>query len=189
MRVAARAELVAEEELLRKFLSGDAAVTRQVERWAGEIIHFKGYGVRDDAREDIIQETLANLWQAASRDDFALRVGLRAFVRRVAMARCIDHLRRSRPMVELTESTADHAPGPYDDLLARDERARIRWAMRQLEDGCREVIRLHFFEELPYAEIAARLGRAEPTLRVRMFNCLNRVRSLIARWEKPRGRR
>jgi len=110
-----------------------------------------------------------------------LAPGLRPFVRRIAASRAIDSLRKRRPTAELDESLADTGPNPYEHTLRRDESARLRWALQQLQAPCREIIRLHIEQDMPYAEIAALQQRSEATMRVRMFNCLKSLRRLLAR--------
>lgn len=171
----------ADEALLREFLAGDAAAVRRVERWAWEIVHFRWSSLDAEAGEDIVQEAVTGVWRAVARPGFELRVSFRALVRRVAAARCIDRLRRRRPSAPLEDSLADPAPTPYDELLRSSEQARLRWAVQNLGERCRELIREHYFEERPYAEIASRLGRSEATMRVHMFNCLKAARKL---WER-----
>jgi RNA polymerase sigma factor (sigma-70 family) len=172
-----------DEQLLRRFLAGNAAACRTVERWTWEIASFGRFQLAVDEREDVVQDTLASVWQAAGRRDFALRRGVHAFVRRVAVARCVDRIRRRRPTAELDPELPAVAPGPYEETLRRDEIGRLRWALEQLDERCRDLIRLHFYEDRSYAEIAARHERAEATMRVHMFNCMKAARSLLARFE------
>lgn len=172
----------ADDPWLRRFLEGDAAACRKAEGWIRDLIRYKGYGIPPAEYDDLVQETLAGVWRAAAAPGFTLRVGLQAFVRQVALARCVDWLRRRRPTEELDPALPAGGPNPYDDLLAADRRARVRWALLQLDRGCREIMRLHFVEERSYAQIALRLGRAEATMRVRMFQCIRRVRRLLERW-------
>jgi len=48
---------------------------------------------------------------------------LRAFVRKVVMARCVDYLRRRRPAVDLEETElADPRPDPDAAVSEEDER-------------------------------------------------------------------
>lgn len=176
------ATAAADDRLLRQFLAGDAAACTTVERWAMEILLFRRFRLQREELEDVVQETLITVLRHASRPDFRLTHGMRAFVRRVALTRAIDAMRRSRPTALLDENLPDPAPGPYDELLRRDQRARLRWALQALDPRCREIIRLHLEEDLPYAEIAAREGRSESTMRVRMFNCLKSLRTLFGRW-------
>jgi RNA polymerase sigma-70 factor (ECF subfamily) len=170
-----------DDPLLRALIRGEISACRTVERWAREIVFFRGFGLSAEDRDDVVQETVAGVWRAAARPGFELNFGLRALVRTIAVARCIDHLRRRRPALELIESIPESAPGPYELALARDERARLRWALRHLGDECREIIRLHYFEELNYAEIAVREQRTESTMRVRMFNCIRSLRKRLAK--------
>jgi RNA polymerase sigma factor (sigma-70 family) len=164
-------------------VAGEPPAIRQVERWAWSVLAFRRFGFSREECEDVVQETLAALWRDASREGFKLRRDFRAFVRRVAAARAIDRLRRRRPLSALDESLVDPNLGPYDELLRRDERARLHWSVQQLDPKCRDLIKLHLEEDRPYAEIAAAEGRSESTLRVRMFNCLRTLRRLVARFE------
>ena len=168
--------------LLDRFLRGEASAHAQVRRWAWEILYFKPYHIPGDEHEDIVQQAVMHVWRAASREGFTLAVDLRAFVRSVTMARCIDWIRRRRPSVEIDDAHPDAGPSAYDTLLEKDERAQLRWAVTELEDGCRRVIQLHFYDDLPYAAIAEREGRAEGTMRWRVFQCLKRLREIVGRW-------
>ena len=75
-----------DDPLLRRFVAGDAAACRQVERWAYEVAAFGRFRLPADEREDVVQDAVAGVWQAASRRDFELRHSLKAFVRQVAAA-------------------------------------------------------------------------------------------------------
>jgi RNA polymerase sigma factor (sigma-70 family) len=125
---------------------------------------------------------VATVWQAAARPDFALRHGLRALVRTVTLARAIDRVRRRR--VRSAEALDDEQPdvgaGPAEMAEADDESARLHGALETLDQKCRDIIRLHFFEDWPYARIAAREKRSESTMRVRMFNCIRVLRARLA---------
>lgn len=168
-----------EHDLLARFLSGDAAALRIVDRWAREVVHYEYRRLLQHEADDIVQDTVIGLWRAASRRDFAVRKDLRALVRRIALRRCIDRLRQWRPSVELDESLADDRRPPYEELLRKDERARLRWALMQLDRDCQDLIRRRYIEGRRYAELAADAGLAESSLRGRMFRCLKRVRRLI----------
>lgn len=165
--------------LLQAFLRGDAEACRRVERWAWEIVYFKPYGIPRDERDDLVQQALAGTWQAASRPGFVLRQGLRPFVRTVAMARCIDWLRRLRDQVELDPALPDPGRDP-SEIAARHERAAmVDSVLQRIDASCRELIHEHIYLDRSYGEIARRLDRPEATLRVRMFNCLKAVRRLL----------
>lgn len=178
-----RPESADEDRTLRAFLAGDRAACRSVERWAWEIVHFRWFGIPQDDRPDLVQEIVEDVWRAVTKPGFSLRSGLKPLVRHIASARCIDRMRRRRDQVELTDDLADPRDDPLESLARRDAAARLRLAIDRLDARCRDLIRLHFVEELPYAEIAARESRAEATLRVRMFHCLASLRKIMRPWE------
>ena len=169
-----------DEHLLRRFLAGESAAHRQVERWARDIVRFRPYGIPAPEHRDIVQQSIGMLWTACSRPSFTLRHGLRALVRRIVLARCVDHLRRMRPTVEVAEDLADPAIGLEDAALERERTLAVRRALHQLDERCREVIRLHFLDGIDYAQLAGQLGIATSTVRVRMFHCMKEVRRLIS---------
>jgi RNA polymerase sigma-70 factor (ECF subfamily) len=172
-----------DERRLRRFLAGDAAVHRQVERWAQEILLYRRLGLGREDVEDVVQEVVVNAWQAASRPDFQLRHGFRAFVRTLTLARGIDRVRRLRVRraEPILDTLHDLAPNPAELAESRSETALLHRALEELDAKCREVIRLHYFEGWPYARIAARERRNEGTMRVRMFACIRTLRERMRR--------
>jgi len=175
----------AADPTLRAFLAGDPAACRTVERWAWEIVYYRGFRVGRDEVEDVVQEAVGRIWRVTSAPGFTLQVSLRAYVQKTAAALAIDRLRRRRPSVEIGDDLPSAEPDPYERLLASDLRAQLYWTLQQLGDRCREIIRRHFFEGEPYAELAAGAGCAEATMRVHMFNCMKEARRLAARWLEP----
>lgn len=166
--------------LFAGFRRGDAAACRTVESWIRDALRRNPFGARADDVEDLVQETLISLWRVCRRDGFRLRQGLRALTRTVVRARCIDRLRRCRWMVELDEALPDSRLGPEASAMRTVEWQRIDAALARLDAPSRELLRLHFLEGLSYREIAQRVGRAEATQRVRMFQCMKQLRRLLA---------
>jgi RNA polymerase sigma-70 factor (ECF subfamily) len=168
--------------LLRRFVAGETDAHRTVERWAREVVFHHGLGLAAADQDDAVQDTIAALWRAASRPDFELRHGTRALVRTIAVARCIDRMRRRRIELPLDPQAPGASRDPLELAMANDESARVRRALLELDPPCREIVRLHYFEQLSYAEIAAREGRSESTMRVRMFHCMKAIRKRVAAW-------
>jgi len=170
-----------DDHFLRRFLAGEPAAVRTVTRWARETAYFRGFGLSAEDRDDAVQDALAQVWTLATRPGFELRTSLRAVLRTLVAARCIDRVRRRRRQVELSDSLPDTAPSPSDRLIADDQSARLRRALLDLDEPCREIIRQRFFEGLDYATIAEREQRSESTLRVRLFSCLRAIRKRLAK--------
>lgn len=170
------------DRLLRGFLTGDRASTRRIEGWASEHVRRKLSGLPREDREDIVQETLVGLHRAVTHSGFSLRTTLRGLVKKIAVARCIDYLRRRRPVVDLDPDMPDPHGSPYDEILRKEQGARLRWILQNLKERCKELIRLFYFEERPYSQIALKLGAVENTLRGQMFRCMQQIRSSLRRW-------
>ena len=125
-----------------------------------------------------MQDVVSTVWQSAARPGFEIRHGLRAFVRCITLARAIDRVRRQRVRRAdtLDGGIRDPSPGPAALAEASAESDQVHRALDDLDEKCRDVIRLHYFEGWPYARIAASIGRSESTVRVRMFHCIRSLR-------------
>lgn len=170
----------ADQVLLRRLVAGEPSACRTVEHWARAIVLYQRLGLTREDREDIVQEVVSSVWRAASQPDFAVRRSLHAFVRTVTLARAIDRVRRRRRLVPAGDTLADPGPGPAESAESTEASTQLYGALEALDPRCREIIRLHYFEDWPYARIAAQEGRSEATMRVRMFNCIRTLRSRLA---------
>ena len=74
---------------------------------------------------------------------------------------------------ELLPQVAD---GSHDHLLARDA---LEHAIAGLPENQQDVIRLFWFEHLPYAEIARRLDASESAVKVRAHRAYKALREII----------
>jgi RNA polymerase sigma-70 factor (ECF subfamily) len=55
----------------------------------------------------------------------------------------------------------------------------MRRALQQLPEEQREVILLHWFEDLPFAEVAAIVGASVPAVKVRAHRGYERLRATL----------
>lgn len=168
--------LESDERLLRRLLAGEPEACRRLEQWTNQILLYQRLGLSREEREDAVQDVLVGVLRAAGQPGFALRHGLRAFVRTLTLARAIDRVRRRRRVEPADESLPDPREGPEAGAERAAESAQLHAALAGLDARCRSIIRLHYFEDWPYARIAARENRSEATMRVRMFNCLRVLR-------------
>ena len=69
------------------------------------------------------------------------------------------------------------APGTPEEQAVRDEQAtRLAEALERLPAGYRDVIEARFFEQLPFADIAQRVGKSVGAVRVLCLRALGRLR-------------
>jgi RNA polymerase sigma-70 factor (ECF subfamily) len=74
------------------------------------------------------------------------------------------------------------APGTPEEEAARDEQAaRLAAALERLPSGYRDVIEARFFDQLPFADIAQRVGKSVGAVRVVCLRALGRLRQELGK--------
>jgi RNA polymerase sigma factor (sigma-70 family) len=165
-----------EQDILRAFLRGDAQACARVDQWCRQIVYSRLAGIPREEQDDLIQESLAGIWKHATRNGFVVRSSFRALVHKIAMARCVDWIRRRREICDLPETLRSSGLDPLDRTELRDEGGRLRLALYRLDERRRRLIQLRFYEEKSYAEIVRELGGTESSWRVRVHQCLQDLR-------------
>ena len=135
---------------------------------------------RMDSR-DILQATLLKSFQSLGEfrgdDANALMAWLARIAEREILDRADYHQRARRSADrEAPLSRPDVLEGRVTSVLSRmirDERAeKLEAAMAGLTEAHREIILLRKFQELPFREIAARLGKSEDACRMLLARAL-----------------
>ena len=88
-----------------------------------------------------------------------------------------------------TAELADSAPTAEQNLLERDEAQRLRAAIARLPSGAQRVLRMHKFEGLSHAEVAARLGISKSAVEKHMAVAMTHLRHMLAAEGEPHRRR
>ena len=135
---------------------------------------------RMDSR-DILQATLLKSFQRFDEFQGSARPALMAWLARIAEREILDRAdfhQRARRSVQRETPLSDHdvLQARVTSVLSRmirDERAeRLEQAMEGLSDAHREIILLRKFHELPFREIAVRLGKSEDACRMLLARAL-----------------
>jgi RNA polymerase sigma factor (sigma-70 family) len=167
-----------DEALGERVQRGDAqAFEELVERYHRPLYHFtyRLLGRAEDA-EDATQDTFIQVYNALP--GARLDVPLRPWIYRIARNRCLDMLKRKRPVAfsAMLLDEDDEAAGldvpatdPLPDELA--ERADLQRvlgaAIDALAPAYREVVALRYAGDLQFGEIAAVLGMPENSVKTR----------------------
>jgi len=94
--------------------------------------------------------------------------------------RAIDHLRKRKKTVPLTEHLFDEQQVSFDDLIEKAELAdSINNCINQLPKKCREVFLLSRSQGLKYSEIAEKLDISPKTVEMQVSIALKRLRKSI----------
>lgn len=141
--------------------------------------HLVRRGLSAPAAADVVQEAFLKLLRAPHNE---IR-DMRAYLQRAAETIAIDSWRRQSrqaavvdPLVMASDAVAD--PGPSADvaMMAREDSQALAAAIDALPPRCREVLLLHRFEGLSYAQIAERLGISRNTVMVHLANAMTSLR-------------
>ncbi|MBN2751823.1 MAG: RNA polymerase sigma factor [Rhodospirillaceae bacterium] len=164
-------EDMTDEALMLRVQTGDKEafrllVARHIDRIVGTARRIVGAA----EAEDIAQDVFLKVWTA--RDQWAPgHARFRTWLYRVAVNRCIDHLRRNKPgSIDDVPEIEDDTPGPLAQCEQREDATRLRSAMSHLSEHQRTAITLYYHESLTAGEVAEIMG-----LR------LNAVESLLKR--------
>ena len=167
-----------DEELMASYVAGDPAAFEAIyERYASRLAGVFWRGVPAGDVADLVQQTFLQLHRA--RRDFRPGAPLRPWLFSIAF-----NLKRksfrdaSRRGASLERDPAVDA-GESADLQAREEAGRVRAALAMLRTGQREVIELHWFEGLPFAEVARRLGSSLSAVKVRAHRGYQKLRAFL----------
>ncbi|MFN8620435.1 MAG: sigma-70 family RNA polymerase sigma factor [Chloroflexota bacterium] len=139
---------------------------------------------RVDEAEDATQETFVLAYRSLASFRGEGRPG--AWLTRIATRECwrraAQRNRRNAATTSLDEVLIDTLPGatsPLGEVLAAEERARVRQAVESLGEPYREVVALRFFGELSLLDIAAATGRPEGTIKAQLHRGLERMRRAL----------
>ena len=147
-----------------------------------------GRGLSAQQAADAVQELFLRLLRTPRSD---IR-DASAYLSRAADTIAIDHWRREQRTGLLFEAEppealmiADPRPTAETSLVERDRFLELEAALSSLPPRCREVLLLHKFEELSYAEIAQRLGISRNTVMVHLANAIALLRRRMREKNPP----
>jgi RNA polymerase sigma factor (sigma-70 family) len=175
-----------DEALMRAYVGGETAAFRVLfERLGPGLFQMARRHTRseEEARE-VVQGTFLRVH--AARNDFRDGARVRPWVTTIAMNLVREHWRRGkrRPTSPLEHEPAAESDGR--DALEVERRAEaIRVALESLPESQRAVVELHWFQELPFADVARMLGSTEGAVRVRAHRAYQTLKTLLSEVATP----
>lgn len=162
---------------------GDAASYRALLRACLPVIagFARAQGVRGDAVDDVVQDTLMTLHAARASYDPARP--FMPWLRAITQRRAIDRLRRAsrRPQEVFDplayEAEVDPLPAPGAGIEARERGAALARAVAALPEGQRQAVEHLGLRELSLDETAALTGRSKNALKVNLHRALKALRT------------
>ena len=106
---------------------------------------------------------------------------VRAYLYRVAHNWIIDHYRSRSSEHESLDTDLYIDPNGTAEQVAsqQQERAKLRWAIRQLPQDQQQVITLRFIEELSHEDTAQIMNKTIGASRALQYRALNSLRSML----------
>ncbi len=177
-----------DELLLRRAQSGDPEAFERLMEPLEQLVwrvcwHYTG---NREAAEDCGQEAMIRIWRNLA--NYRGECALESWVYRIAANCCMDWLRKKKrdqsvsmePMVEQGFDPADDAPGTEEQVVAKDERQRLREAITLLQEDQREALILTQLEKVSYEEAAQALGISEGTVKSRVNRAKARLKEILS---------
>ncbi len=133
--------------------------------------------------EDLTQETFLLCWQKAAT--FQGRSSLKTWLRRIAYNRFLDALRRNRlpPAQLLPVDLTDPGSGPGQQAQLGDDLKQVLTAIQGLGQQLRDVLVLHYQQEMSLQEVADLLDCPIGTVKWRVHKALRKLREILDRGE------
>ncbi len=187
--------------LVEQCLQGDQDAWKElVNRCYGAIaaiVRHPKWGFKHQDGEDLIQEALEEL--VKSLPNYKHQDQLRGFVQTLAFRQCTERLRKALALKRATDRNCEmvdtiggerenpgaHIPidqrsDPLGTLLANEQVNVLKTALQRLETECKKLIRMRFFEELSFPDMAEYLNLKENTVAVKLGRCVKKLRPYFA---------
>lgn len=171
-----------DEALFEAHVRGTPGQFRQLfDRYATRIYAvMRQRGLSEADAQDTVQQTFLRAHQA--RFDFHQGMQVRPWLWTIAFNLMRDGFRRQATRqrgARKLEETASVVEAQGSDLGPEHKRA-VRQAIARLSDAHREVILLHWYEGLSFAEVALVVGASENAVKVRAHRAYGKLRELLS---------
>ncbi len=176
-------------ELIQCILDGDQnAFASLVRKYQKQIHTFAWRKIGDfQIAEDIVQETFLQVYQKLETLEDPTQ--FTRWLHQIANRRCIARLRKNsvqtEPLEETdiseieTEAYSQYVAAEHTKTTAEAQRELVEKLLEKLKENDREVITLHYFEEMTSPEIGEFLGVSENTIKSR----LHRAKQQLKKYE------
>lgn len=169
-------------KLVKKAQKGDQDAFGEIYKlYLKQIFRFVYFSLRNyELAQDLTQVTFFKAWRALP--GFSLsRASFRTFLFAIARNLVIDESRKRKeiPLEKVMNISSNEDP---TELVSKNEQTEQAInALSILEEDERQLIVLHFFEELRFKEVAKITGRKEGAVRVATHRILKRMKKYLQR--------
>jgi len=183
-------QVLSDQVLLNRYLSGNqSAISQLIERHSRRVKDYIRMMVKDEElAEDLFQETFIKAVRVIDDGRYTDNGKFLSWVLRIAHNQVIDHFRARKQIKQINESEAGYDlfgslkladRNVEDRLVAEQIEADVRQLIELLPDEQREVVRMRYYSDLSFKEIAEQTGVSINTALGRMRYALINLRRMI----------
>lgn len=169
--------------LLKRVAGGDKGAMKGLyERHHAGLLAFVESRLRDSMEAfDVVQDTFLDVWRSALR--YEDRSSVKTWIFSIARNKTIDRFRKKGREVPLDEDfdPPDLSPNPQAVIEAASDAAQVRACIEKLGAAHARAVRLAFYEDLGYAEIAELEQVPEGTIKTRIFHAKKLLMQCLAK--------
>ena len=185
-----RNHTISESDLLAGCLEGNRRMQEELYRRFSPKMYAVclRYAGNAEEAEDILQEGFIKVFKKLN--SFRSEGSFEGWVRRIFVNTAIEHFRRKRYLMPVTEKEENTIEGKYlsvlDDLAARD----IMMLVQDLSPGYRTVFNLYVVEGYTHKEIADMMGISEGTSKSQLSRAKVILQDMVKQFiDQQRGTR
>ncbi len=183
-------QVMSDQVLLNRYLSGNrSAMSQLIERHSRRVKDYIRMMVKEDEiAEDIFQDTFIKVVRHIDEGRYTENGRFLSWVLRIAHNQVIDHFRSKKQSRELNEREAGYdlfgtlrleEGSPEQQIESRQAASEVRQLIELLPAEQREVVKLRYYDNLSFREIAEQTEVSINTALGRMRYALINLRRMI----------
>ncbi len=183
-------QVISDQVLLNNYLSGNRnAISQLIERHSPRVKDYIRMLVKDqELAEDIFQDTFVKAVRVIDEGRYVHSGKFLSWILRIAHNQVIDHFRSRKQSRELNEKEAGYdlfgslrieERNVEDRMVADQIEADVRQLIELLPEEQREVVKLRYYSDLSFKEIAEQTDVSINTALGRMRYALINLRRMI----------
>lgn len=138
---------------------------------------YRMLGNADEAA-DVTQTTFLKALERI--DSFDPKYRFFSWLYRIGLNEAIDRLKSGRRHQPLTDTAADPAPKPPDQVASQQASDQLQAALLEIKEELREVLVLRYFTECSYHQIGEILELPDKTVKSRLFSARQQLKVRLA---------
>lgn len=181
-----------DDALVKAYIGGDAeAFDCLLARHQDRLFQHIFYAVHDeDLANDIFQETFVKVIISLRKGNYVEQGQFFAWLSRIAHNLVLDHFKTQRGQCSYDEDGQEFADettsqlacvGREEEMIRLESIEMVQKWITLLPDEQREVVKMRFYQEIPFKEIAEKTGVGISTSLARMRYALLNLRKMATR--------